>query len=96
VLESNSYMAKILEVSVQEFKIARITMLRHPMTKERNSKKKIKGNARNQVTNTFGHTPIDWTQMRKYSANFKLCQYKLEKLKGKKENIHTKHNTQEL
>ena len=96
MLESNSYMAKILEVSVQEFKIARITMLRHPMIKERNSKKKIKGNARNQVTNTFGHIPIDWTQMRKYSANFKLCQYKLEKLKGKKENILTKHNTQEL
>ena len=40
VLESNSSMAKILEVSVQEFKIGRITMLRHPMEKERNSKKK--------------------------------------------------------
>lgn len=40
MLESNSSMAKILEVSVQEFKIGRITMLRHPMEKERNSKKK--------------------------------------------------------
>lgn len=59
MLESDSNMAKILEVSVQEFKIARITMLRHPMEKERNSKKKIKENARNKVTNTFGHTPID-------------------------------------
>lgn len=66
MLESNSSMAKILEVSVQEFKIGRITMLRHPMEKERNSKRKIKGNARNQVTNIFGQTPIDWTQMRKY------------------------------
>lgn len=37
-----------------------------------------------EMKNTFNGT-IDWTRMRKESGSFKICQYKLPKLKCKEE-----------